>query len=95
MNKATIEKLGRQLPLSKKRIVLSATDKETLLQLYAARVGNRDYDRTVSATPRKLATIAFGEALDALVVWKREVGKLDARGLQRAENVHMTEGGEQ
>lgn len=82
MNKREIEKLrGAARALSKKRLVLTEEDKGLLSQFFAARVGSRDYDRAVNATPRKLATIAFGEAVDALIVWKREVGKLDARPL--------------
>ncbi len=87
MNKREIEKLRPPRALTKKRLILADEDKGLLAQFFAARVGSRDYDRAVNASPRKLATIAFGEAVDALIVWKREVGKLDARSLEVAAEV--------
>ena len=56
---------------------LTEADRRLLARFYAARLAGRDYDRSLAPTAQRLASMAFDEAVAALLVWKRETAGID------------------
>ena len=85
MNKAQIEKLRKvnsgkvavaaEVPRQATSASLTDDDRRLLAAFYAARLASRDYDRSFVNSKRKLASLAFSEAVAALQVWRREMAK--------------------
>lgn len=67
------EAAARQIPCG-----LPEADRRLLERFYAARLAGRDWDRSLAPTARRLASMAFEEAVASLHVWKREIGRASA-----------------
>ena len=70
--------------LKKTALTLEAADEERLAQFFAARLASLsdlDYAPHMGWS-RPLARKAFGEAVSAFIVWKREIAKIRAEGVE-------------